>query len=102
MTASRDQRRQHARQRAVEMQCRPIALPHPAGDQPHWLVASTSVPGQAYLVTKTGQRLVCDCPAGARSLPCCHAAAVDLLLHPDLRPASAGAPGRKTRRRPLP
>ena len=100
--ATKAERLRRARLRAVEMQCRPIALPHPAGGQHQWLVASTSSPGQAHLVTNTGQRLVCDCLAGTRGLPCCHAAAVELLLYPDLLPASAGEPARKTGRRSLP
>ena len=89
MSASPEQRRRRARQRAVDEQCRPITLPPTPSGQSRWLVASTHRPGQAYEVVGTpicGTSVTCGCPAGARGLPCCHAAAVELLLHPDLAP----------------
>ncbi len=108
--AGRPSRRLRARQRAVATQCRPIALAGDADGHPRWLVASTSAPGAAYQVTGRGDVFACPCPAGARGLPCCHAAAVELLLHPDLTPLPSppraprrqvGMPEKPRRRRDL-
>lgn len=97
MSASPEQRRRRARQRAVDEQCRPIALPPTPSGQSRWLVASTHRPGQAYEIVSLlvgDARFTYGCPAGARGLPCCHAAAVELLLHPDLAPAPQGGAAR--------
>ena len=115
MSASQEQRRRRARQRAVDEQCRPITLPPTPGGQSRWLGASTHRPGHAYKVTGApggGTPVTCGCPAGAWGLPCCHAAAVELLLHPDLAPQpttsraspprGGGVPGQLGRRRGRP
>ncbi len=72
-----EQRIENAARRVREEQVRPIRITHGQHARGQYVVASSSHPGQGYLVhIDTDGTVACTCPAAQWDVPCKHAVAV--------------------------